>query len=211
MEQILDPTYATNAFYDELEEVDGYESMEITVAAQAVQRSAFPDAYADHEDDARVIASALTGNSPAAFTCESDDSAEPASDTLGDNGLVARPSGCAATSTATSAARPSAASPPAGSAPATWRARRTTRAAPSTSSTRPVNPTNLVRGWAVAQYLVAQAERLDVATVIYDAKIWTSGRADEGWRDYTPDTSGRSPETAAILEHRDHVHVDVLD
>ena len=43
--------------------------MEITVAAQAVQRSGFPDAYADHEADARAIASALTGHSPAGFSC----------------------------------------------------------------------------------------------------------------------------------------------
>ena len=63
-EEILDPVYATNAFYDALVEVDGYENMEITVAAQQVQRSAFPEAYADHEADARVLASALTGNSP---------------------------------------------------------------------------------------------------------------------------------------------------
>ena len=41
-EQILDPVYATNAFYDALAEVDGYESLEITEAAQEVQRSGFP-------------------------------------------------------------------------------------------------------------------------------------------------------------------------
>ena len=68
-----DPVFATNAFYDALVKVDGYESMEITVAAQEVQRSAFPDAYADHETDARAIASALTGNSPGAFSCRIDD------------------------------------------------------------------------------------------------------------------------------------------
>ena len=67
--EILDPYYATNAFYDALEKVDGYESMRITEAAQEVQRSGFPDAYADHEADARALASALTGNSRAAFSC----------------------------------------------------------------------------------------------------------------------------------------------
>ena len=64
-EEILDPVYATNAFYDALAEVDGYESLEITDAAQEVQRSGFPEAYADHEADARALASALTGNSRA--------------------------------------------------------------------------------------------------------------------------------------------------
>ena len=61
-DQLQDPTYAANAFYDALARVDGYESMPVTEAAQEVQRSGFPEAYADHEQDARVLASALTGN-----------------------------------------------------------------------------------------------------------------------------------------------------
>lgn len=69
-EQVMDPFYSTNAFYDGLMRVGGWESMEITVAAQAVQRSAFPNAYAQHEDMARAFASALTGHSPAQLACE---------------------------------------------------------------------------------------------------------------------------------------------
>jgi hypothetical protein len=76
---------------------------------------------------------------------------------------------------------------------------------------RPISPRNKTRGWAVAQYLVAHAERLAVNTVIFDGRIWTARRAGQGWRDYEPDTSGRSREVARILEHRDHVHVDVAD
>ena len=70
--QIMDPYYATNAFYDALVKIDGYQNMEITEAAQEVQRSAFPEAYADHEKDGRTIASDMSGNSPAAFTCVVD-------------------------------------------------------------------------------------------------------------------------------------------
>src|SRR5690349_23892178 len=73
-EQVRDPVHATNAFYDALTKVDGYEQLEITVAAQEVQRSGFPDAYADHEADARALASALTGNSRQAFNCRLGDS-----------------------------------------------------------------------------------------------------------------------------------------
>ncbi len=69
-EEIMDPVYSTGAFYDGLVEVEGYEDMEVTVAAQAVQRSAFPDAYAQHETRARAWASALTGHSPGSVTCE---------------------------------------------------------------------------------------------------------------------------------------------
>ncbi len=68
--QVQDPVYATNAFYDELATVEGYETMEITDAAQAVQRSAFPEAYARHELRARAWASGLTGYTPAAITCQ---------------------------------------------------------------------------------------------------------------------------------------------
>ena len=84
--QLMDPVYATNAFYDALEKVDGYREMEITEAAQAVQRSAYPDAYADHEDDGRALASALTGNSPGTMWCDVPGDADEDSDDLDDAG-----------------------------------------------------------------------------------------------------------------------------
>src|SRR5699024_9297828 len=59
-EQLQDPIYATNAFYDALTKVDGWQDMVITEIAQEVQRSAYPEAYADHEHEGRTIASALT-------------------------------------------------------------------------------------------------------------------------------------------------------
>jgi hypothetical protein len=70
VEQIMDPVYSTNAFLDALERVAGYERLEVTVAAQTVQRSAFPDAYAQHEARSRAWASGLTGWSPATVTCD---------------------------------------------------------------------------------------------------------------------------------------------
>ena len=77
-EQVRDPVYATNAFYDVLVKIDGYRAMQITDVAQQVQRSAFPEAYADHEPDARVLASALSGHSPAAMSCTLDEDSRPA-------------------------------------------------------------------------------------------------------------------------------------
>ncbi|MFE5308319.1 hypothetical protein [Isoptericola sp. NPDC056605] len=70
VDEIMDPVYSTGRFYDGLVEVDGYEDLEVTVAAQAVQRSAFPEAYAQHETRSRAWASALTGHSPGAITCD---------------------------------------------------------------------------------------------------------------------------------------------
>jgi hypothetical protein len=60
-EQVMDPIYASNAFYDALVKVPGYATLEITDAAQRVQRSAYPAAYAQHEAMGRSFASALTG------------------------------------------------------------------------------------------------------------------------------------------------------
>ena len=68
--QLMNPTYAINAFYDALVKVNGYETMVITDAAQRVQLSGFPGAYAQHEDYARALASALRGYSAAAFTLQ---------------------------------------------------------------------------------------------------------------------------------------------
>jgi len=68
-EQILDPVYSTQKFYDALMKIAGYATAPITEVAQQVQHSAFPEAYADHEQQGRVLASTLTGQSPAALGC----------------------------------------------------------------------------------------------------------------------------------------------
>jgi hypothetical protein len=67
--QLLDPYYATDKFYDALVKIDGWEKADITTVAQKIQNSSYPDAYRDHEADARILASALTGRSAAGFTC----------------------------------------------------------------------------------------------------------------------------------------------
>lgn len=77
VEQIMDPVYATTAFYDALVHVEGYESMEITAAAQAVQHSAYPEAYGQHEAQARAWASALYGYSARTITCTLAPAATP--------------------------------------------------------------------------------------------------------------------------------------
>ncbi|MEW1914206.1 C40 family peptidase [Kitasatospora sp. NPDC085895] len=58
-EQILDPVYASTRFYSVLRSVDGWEQLPLTVAAQRVQRSAFPDAYAKHEPLATALQQAI--------------------------------------------------------------------------------------------------------------------------------------------------------
>src|SRR3954466_6203506 len=58
--QIQRPYYAPRHVYDPLEKIDAHQSMRITVAAQRVQRSGFPEAYDAHAADGRALASALT-------------------------------------------------------------------------------------------------------------------------------------------------------
>ena len=57
--QIMDPTYAATAFYRVLVTVPGWDSMALTYAAQRVQVSAFPTAYAKHEGRAQAVVDAL--------------------------------------------------------------------------------------------------------------------------------------------------------
>lgn len=60
-EQLADPAYAAGAFYDRLVTVAGWETMPLTRAAQRVQRSAYPDAYAKHEPLAAQLVDVLAG------------------------------------------------------------------------------------------------------------------------------------------------------
>ncbi|WP_244454322.1 hypothetical protein, partial [Micromonospora echinofusca] len=52
VEQITDPAYSTTAFLKGLKNVNGWQDMPLTYAAQAVQVSAFPEAYAQWETQA---------------------------------------------------------------------------------------------------------------------------------------------------------------
>jgi hypothetical protein len=61
-EQIMDPVYATTAFLNSLKQVDGWQDMPLSQAAQTVQGSAFPDAYAQWEDQAAHIVQDVWNN-----------------------------------------------------------------------------------------------------------------------------------------------------
>ncbi|MEU7998388.1 hypothetical protein AB0B83_24085 [Micromonospora sp. NPDC049060] len=52
VEQITDPEYSTMAFLKGLKQVDGWQDMPLTKAAQTVQVSAYPDHYAQWEQQA---------------------------------------------------------------------------------------------------------------------------------------------------------------
>ncbi|GAA1588029.1 MULTISPECIES: hypothetical protein [Kribbella] len=205
--QVQDPYYATGKFYDALVKIRNYQKLAITVAADRVQRSAFPNAYADHEADARVLASALTGQSESVFSCTVN-TADVPQETMGRNGLTPRAE-AVRKDLARTFGKLSTGGYEAGGA-------RTGHMEGSAHYdgraidvfVRPISEANTTRGWAIAQYLVARAKLLNIQTVIFSDKIWTAGgKSDAGWRPYTPPERSGDPK---ILRHLDHVHVDVL-
>jgi hypothetical protein len=70
--QILSPKYAAAAFYQHLALIDGWQTLSVTDAAQQVQRSAAPNAYAQWEQEARALAIAMTGEIPAGLACRAN-------------------------------------------------------------------------------------------------------------------------------------------
>jgi hypothetical protein len=57
-------------------------------------------------------------------------------------------------------------------------------------------------GWAIANFVRANAKRLGVSQVIFDRRIWTVQRGGEGWRNF-------GDRGSATANHEDHVHVTV--
>ncbi|MEU4147374.1 C40 family peptidase [Streptomyces parvulus] len=82
-EQIRDPTYASEQFYKHLLKVNGWQQMTVTQAAQAVQRSGLPDAYAQWEDLATALQSALVKTFPGgdAEGADADEDKKPSTST----------------------------------------------------------------------------------------------------------------------------------
>ncbi|WP_410648015.1 C40 family peptidase [Amycolatopsis sp. cmx-4-54] len=60
-QQITTPTYAATKFFERLTAAPNWQTMSVNDAAQTVQGSGFPNAYAQHEDTARAIVAAVSG------------------------------------------------------------------------------------------------------------------------------------------------------
>jgi hypothetical protein len=205
--EVMDPVHAANSFYAELVKIDGYKTMDINDAAQRVQRSGHPRGYARHESRARALASTLMGYSPAGFTC-SIRAASYVKEPVGANGLTAR------ATTALEAVRSAFGNVETGGyAPGGVDSGHMDGSAHYEGRAvdifyRPASDERKREGWATAHYLVAHADALGIATVIYDGRIWTARRSTQGWRTYVPPGG---PSTDSTIMHRDHVHLDVAE
>ncbi|MFE9609033.1 heavy metal transporter [Streptomyces sp. NPDC006012] len=194
--QIMDPAYAAGAFFEHLAKVPGYTRLPVTVAAQRVQRSGFPEAYAKHEQDAALLAAALTGRTAASLTCQgrpaagartaamgTGDGAGAAAEAL--RAALVRDFGPAenlqeAGAQVGRAARPS--PKPSPTVTARARGRTTTLPVPGGTKTDAAGRSELERGWQLAQWAVANASALHIRQVSYAGRQWSAGSTDSQWR-----------------------------
>jgi murein DD-endopeptidase MepM/ murein hydrolase activator NlpD len=68
VQELMTPTTSAKKFFAALLKVKDWQSLPLTVAAQRVQRSAFPNAYAKHESKAAALVGAVSGGADRAAT-----------------------------------------------------------------------------------------------------------------------------------------------
>ncbi|MGW2885745.1 heavy metal transporter [Streptomyces griseoruber] len=187
--QVTDPAYAASIFYEHLAKVPDYTELPLTVAAQKVQRSGYPEAYAKHEADAVMLAAALTGTSAATLTCDGrlGTGTASAAATLAATGpdavraALSRDFGRDALEEAEEEDGNSKASASADDGVPTAETDGHTVTLPvsrETSAGRAVRE----RGWQLAHWAVANASALHIRQVSYAGREWTAGNTDSQWR-----------------------------
>ncbi|MFC5672825.1 heavy metal transporter [Streptomyces incanus] len=199
--EIMDPAYSAGKFYDGLKEVPGYTRLPLTVAAQRVQLSGFPQAYAKHEPDATLLAAALTGASEATLTCDGRPVATRASGTDAVRDALARDFGRDALEPAGAevgdAASPPPSAPGNGDPGSDADAVGRTMTLPVSTEADPGRKAR-AQGWQLAHWAVANASELHIERVSYAGQEWAAG--DDGGR-WTPldgggDEDGKNSEGA---------------
>ena len=208
LEELMDPPTAAGKFYDALLRVPGWQVLPVTVAAQRVQRSAFPGAYADDEPLARQLLTQLAGAGGAA--------GDPSGGLCGPGSAL----NCPVTGLPAET----------GLTPDALRVLRCVQQTFGDHTyygigERPDNPQSdhptgravdvmidgwetaagNAHGWQVARWVQANAAALGVRYVIFDAKSWNVGEPLEPWGDYSHPAGLTDPDS----RHLTHVHVSV--
>lgn len=205
--QVTDPVYAATAFFGGpdvppanpgLLDIKGWDALSVASAAQAVERSAYPDAYAKWADDAARIVEQLTSQS---LACPTGVSAEcPPTGRSVEAGLV--PDGVLVVRCAVAHFQIASIGGRATSGHIEGSDHYTGRAVDL-----------MIEGWStpngrafgdrVASYFVSNARRFGITYVIWQARIWTAERPY--WRAYTHPSGSTNP----TLLHLDHLHISV--
>ncbi|MEU8772711.1 hypothetical protein [Streptomyces sp. NPDC048606] len=191
--QIQDPVYSAGIFYDRLVEVKGYTRLPLTVAAQRVQLSGFPQAYAKHEPDATVLTAAFgEGATGATLSCSGP--APKPGDPEKVRAALARDFGKEATVAAVAAGQSGAQAGARAGAGSDARA----GGAGDVLVVRPKadgGPGRERRARAVAHWAVARSSQLGISGVAYDRADWTAGKDRGRWkqREAKADVPGAAP------------------
>ncbi|SEC22628.1 hypothetical protein SAMN05428944_2972 [Streptomyces sp. 1222.5] len=200
--QIMDPTYAAGIFYAHLAKVPDYTGLPLTVAAQRVQRSGYPEAYAKHEPDATLLAAALTGQAAATLTC--DGRPERTAEATGPDAVRAalvRDFGRDALQETGAVVGGTPVPSPSPSPSVTATAHGRTVTVPVAEGTRAdaAGRGERQRGWQLAQWAVANSSALHIERVSYAGREWTAGLHGDEWRTVRPGgTSGAEKSLGAV-------------
>lgn len=185
----MDPIISSRNFFWALMRVEGWETLEPTIAAHRVQRNADPWHYAPYWDDAVQVVETLSGGGravaivPAAAPGSSYDLG-PVKPHLA---ALAEEVGQAFDIRDVYGYRESARDP---------------GGHPSGLAVDFMIYTDQAKGDRIAEYVIAHADRLSVDYIIWRQRIWSADRAVEGWR---PMADRGTP----TENHQDHPHVNV--
>jgi hypothetical protein len=167
--EIADPRYAARRFYQALRKIQGWQNMRVTDAAQAVQRSAHPEAYEKWVDEAEPLAVALSGTATGAVAC-----------TLDEESATRGPAAAEALAT---------------SLRADWGA-RTEPVADGDLPGLAVPVTDSRAGWQYAHWLVAHAKHSGIKRVRYTDREWTAKGGS--WTKVAPGAAGANRVVAEV-------------
>jgi hypothetical protein len=199
--QVRDPRYAATQFYDRLVDVAGWEQMPLWQAAQTVQRSAFPLAYARWEQEAADILAEVDAVGGVRFAAASgpcvpvEVARQPGGGGSGCTEDDPTTNGCVTPTTLRAVTL-------AASTFGGLRKGPIIRSA-GCHAQRPANPTSdhplgkgcdffpgeggrfargveIVNGWRAAESFRRGAEGLGVDYIIWQGRIWSPGSPDQG-------------------------------
>lgn len=198
--EIMDPSYAAAVFYEHLAKVDDYAELPLTVAAQRVQRSGFPEAYAKHEPDATLLSAALTGNAAATLSCTGmpDPTASPdpaAGESRGPDAVraaLARDFGRDALEPVGAEVGGEATGSPSPTPSASGSSDRLVVLPVTAGSSPAKGGSDRQRGWQLAHWAVANATALRIERIVYGGREWTASNVDSSWRTVSDAGAGGS-------------------
>jgi hypothetical protein len=215
-QQITDPVYSSGRFYDHLVQIPGYSRLPLTVAAQRVQHSGYPQAYAKHETNAALLTAALTGRRAAAFNCTTGPAGgdgkagsatrvrerlvrEFGTDVL--RGEKARvPESASESASASASAEGVSLREDDGTGKREVGAGAEAAAGSAKQEVR-IPAKGDQRGWELAHWAVANSAHLRVVQVSYLNRVWDASSSEEGWRK-REDSGGSSDGGSATVSVR---------